>query len=80
MKKCTKDELIWLVEYVCYTSDPFGGRWRVLEEAIGGLKRRRALNLISKADGHAKKAHDARGKAIELMAKHKGMKMSDIDQ
>ena len=74
LKKYTKDELIWLVEHICYTADPFG-----LEDALASLERRRTQDMIRKSDEHAKKAHDLREKAFNLMGKHAGMKISEID-
>lgn len=80
LKKYTKDELIWLVEHICYVSDPFGGRWRILQDALADLDHRRRLAKIDEADEHARKASAAREKAAELMKKHEGKRFIDIDQ
>lgn len=73
LKKYTKEELIWLIENV----DGFGWERRIGEVLIE-LEHRRAMKKLDEADRHAKKAHAARERYIEIMRPYEGRRISDI--
>lgn len=73
LRKYTKEELIWLIENV----GGFGWERRI-GEVLFELDYKRVMKKLDEADSHAKKAHAARERYIEIMKPYEGRRISDI--